>query len=123
MIRTCVVIFAVLAVIAARRTSFDAAWGNNTSNYTEPYPKPTNYTDRPWPYPTDYPTSEPSPLDDLKQAFGKLMYKAEALYYNAMYRAQDEAVDFAGEVEESVVERVAGLADILDEISDEHLEY
>ena len=116
MIRTCVVIVAVLAVIAARPD-----WGNNTepTNYTRPYPKPTNYTDQPRPYPT----SEPSPLDELKRAFGNLLYKAEALVYNAKYRIEDEAVDFLGEVEESVVERVVGLADILEEISDEHLNY
>ena len=99
MMRTCVVIFAVLAVISARPD-----WGNFTS---EPYP----------------PTAEPGPLERLKEALVNLGNKAEELAFNAKYRVEDEAVDFAGEVEDSVVERIEGLADLIEDINDEHLDY
>ena len=112
MIRTLVLLATVLAIIAARPDKGD--WYN--TNYTKPYPTRD-------PYPTEYPTREPSPLDQLKRAVGKLLYKAEELVYDASYRIEDEAIDFAEEIEDSVVERVVGLAELIEEISDEHLDY
>eukprot|EP00116_Pleurobrachia_bachei_P018646 sb/3478908/ len=92
MIRTCVVLLAVLAVIS-------------TSDY-ETYRPRTRPTFEPEP-------SSESPLDKLKEAFENLLHKTEEAAHNLKYAMEGEAADFAGEVEESVVDRIVGLAELI----------
>merc|ERR1719453_1113219 len=102
MIRICLLIAAVLAVTVAR-----------------PEWSPTgNYTDGPRPYPT----REPSPLDKLKDAVSELIGNAENVAYNIHYLAVDGAMNFVEEIEDSVVERVEDLADLIDDINNDHFD-
>merc|ERR1719282_477789 len=128
MMQTCVVIIAVLAVITARPFTSGyytgTKWTNcyrTTEETTEPTTNPF-HTHSPTSEPY-YTSSEPGPLERLKEALVNLGNKAEEMAFNVKYRVEDEALDFAGEVEESVVERVVDLADLIEDINDEHLQY